>query len=123
MLKEHEPEDIASCFVKQYYEMMSQNPGELFQFFGDSSLFFHSENNQPSKTIVGKENIREFQARLNLLGVSVDVSSLEAQQSENNGIIVVVTGQYTHWQQEPRQFVQTFFLAHQIIPNSEVCFV
>ena len=56
----------------------------------------------------GAESIREKVAELELSGAKVDISegSLDAQFSENNGLIVVVTGLF-----DGKPFIHTFFLS------------
>lgn len=67
------------------------------------------------KSIRGTENIKNEVSKLNLAGAQVDLSngSIDAQRTDNNGVLVVVTGHYTPPQQEKKEFIQTFFLACQ----------
>lgn len=64
-------------------------------------------------SVSGVEAIRDYIEHLNLAGAHVDITNgtIDAQKSDNNGIIVVVTGHYTPCQQATRPFIQTFFLA------------
>ncbi len=109
-------------FLRKYYAIMLQNPGDLYKFFRGDSHFFHSENNQPTDIYVGRENIFEAVKGLRFLDVSIDIASLDAQPTVNNDIVVVVTGIFTRSGNPPRQFIQTFFLAHQLNPNTGVKF-
>lgn len=71
---------------------------------------------QPTQSCTGVENIRRRIAELNLAGSKVDFSegSLDAQRSENNGVIVVAVGKFTPSTSSlPLPFLQTFFLSYQ----------
>lgn len=41
--------DSSFCsLVKQFYEMLSKNPSELYKFYAEQSYFLHCENSQVS---------------------------------------------------------------------------
>lgn len=69
-----------------------------------------------AETVIGAENIRAKAAEFNLAGARFDLSdgSVDAQKSENNGIFVLVTGQFTVADQPSRLFTQSFFLSIQV---------
>lgn len=115
MSKEYSPEVIAQSFIKQFYEMMAKNPGELHRFYKSESTFSHAEGHQITETVTGVEKIRERVSMLNLAGARLDLSegSIDAQRSEQNGVFLMVTGKFTMPQCTPRPFVQSFFLACQ----------
>ena len=71
-------------------------------------------------TVTGMENIRSAVSKLNLIGLSMDLSngSVDAQPVANGGVLVVVTGHYTPAATQmtsdlvvtSKAFVQTFYL-------------
>lgn len=105
---------IATSFVKQFYEVFSKNPDQLFKFYLPECQFIHNENHQMGESIENADAIRTKVDELNLMGAVVDLSNgfIDAQQSEGGGIMVVVTGHYTPpASTSTSPFVQTFFLA------------
>lgn len=50
-------------------------------------------------------------------GACAEIKSVDAQESLNGGVIVVVTGTMSYAHQCGREFVQTFFLAPQVRPS------
>mmetsp|Transcript_16882 Transcript_16882/g.25427 ORF Transcript_16882/g.25427 Transcript_16882/m.25427 type:complete len:493 (-) Transcript_16882:166-1644(-) len=121
MSKDYSPDVIAQSFVKQFYEMLTKNPGELHRFYKDESAFSHSEGHQVAKSVTGIENIREYVNSLNLAGARIDFreGSIDAQHSDHNGVFLVVTGLFTKSGNASRPFVQSFFLACQSSLNQK----
>ena len=66
-----------------------------------------------TNAVQGVESIRKRVGELNLAGARVDLTegSVDAQRSDNNGVFLMVTGEFTQPDMVPRRFVQTFFLA------------
>jgi hypothetical protein len=61
-------------------------------------------------------------SELNLAGARVDLTdgSIDAQRSDNSGVLLMVTGEFTQPDLVPRRFVQTFFLSSQANAGSAV---
>jgi len=61
---------------------------------------------------VGLEKIRNRINELGFSGARIDLSEgfLDAQKSENNGVIIAIHGVITLSSKCPRAFVQTFFI-------------
>ena len=64
--------------------------------------------------VQGLEKIKAA-IRDKLTGARVDLTegSVDAQNSDGNSVLIVVTGEFAQPDMEPRKFVQTFFLANQ----------
>ncbi|CAM9324654.1 unnamed protein product [Phaeothamnion confervicola] len=109
------PATVGAHFVKKYYgEVLCRAPLELHRFYKDESTFLHSEGSRHEMPVTGLDNIRAKIAQLGLDGASVQIDecgSVDAQSSENGGVVLMVTGEITIRHDPPRQFVQTFVLA------------
>lgn len=108
------PHEVARNFVKQYYGVLSEMPEKLHHFYTSDAQFSHSENLSAIATISSPERIKEEVANLKLKGAHVDLEDgfVHAQTSDNEGVLVIVTGHYTPPEKStsPR-FMHTFFLA------------
>jgi Nuclear transport factor 2 (NTF2) domain len=70
--------------------------------------------------VKGLDAIRDKVSALNFGGARVDLTdgSVDAQRSDGDGVLVMVTGDFSKPGHESRRFVQSFFLASQTIgPN------
>ena len=109
-------------FIKQYYEMLTKNPSNLYRFYKDESCMVHAESNDAMELCTGLERIKARIAELSLPeGVTVDLKegSVDAQKSENDSVFLMVTGRFIHPNLDPRPFVQSFVLASQVNPASQ----
>jgi len=109
---------IGKAFIKQYYEVLATKPENIPRFYKpDSSTVSHSF--LPSvpadpKTLTGDSAADFFQwASCNGAGICVDfgTGAIDAQETVNGGILLVVTGQMTlPNESQAKPFVHTFFL-------------
>jgi len=104
---------VATSFIKQYYEVLSKNPSDLYKFYNHESQFTHCDNHQIGRCVSGIDGIQKEVSGLELQGAHLDLSNgfVDAQQ-RGEDILVVVTGHYT----PPRSssafpFLQTFYLS------------
>lgn len=104
---------VATSFIKQYYEVLSKNPSDLYKFYNHESQFTHCDNHQIGRCVAGIDGIQKEVSGLELQGAHLDLSNgfVDAQQ-RGEDILVVVTGHYT----PPRSssafpFLQTFYLS------------
>lgn len=95
--------------------MLSTQPDDLYRFYNEQSSFTHSYGQHVEPAARGPTEIREKVAALRLAGTRVDLSngSVDAQLSVDNAVFVTVTGTFTRFDEVPRPFVQSFFLATQ----------
>jgi len=108
------PHNVARKFVIEYYGVLSQKPEKLHHFYTSDAQFSHNENLSAIATISSSERIKEEVANLKLKGAHVDLTDgiLHAQTSDNEGVLVVVTGHYTPpGKSTAPPFMHTFFLA------------
>lgn len=78
-------------------------------------LFSHASSQSTPEVVNGADNIRLKVDNLNFAGALINLSdgSIDAQKSDGNGVILMVTGDIVLPGQESKLFVQTFFLAEQ----------
>lgn len=110
------PRMVAKRFVDQYYQHVSKDTLNLYRFYKDESTFTHGDGSQPEPAVSGMANIKEKISALGLANaqVNLDSGSVDAQRSKDGGVLLMVTGTMTiKTSKQPKQFVQTFFLAPQ----------
>jgi len=110
------PASVGNKFVLSYYTYMNQNSQSLRHFYKDNSLLTHgSESSFGSveETVSGVEEINKKIQKLDFRDCKVTLSVVDCQASQSGGIIVVVVGYLSNNGENPRKFVQTFFLAEQ----------
>ncbi|KAL7584897.1 hypothetical protein Lser_V15G41860 [Lactuca serriola] len=102
---------VGSYFVQQYYQVLQQQPEFVHQFYTDSSTMIRvdGESTETASAIFQIHTLIQ-----SLLFSGIEIKTINAVQSWNEGIIVVVSGSvkskyFSGW----RKFVQTFFLAPQ----------
>lgn len=93
----YSPQYIAESFVKQYYDILTKSPADLYKFYLKDASFAFTDANQAFENVVGTDSIRQRVALLGLMGSTVNFSngSVDAQLSESSQILVVVTGTFT----------------------------
>lgn len=111
------PSTVGNSFVKQYYHLLAKNPETLHRFYKDDSKFTHGHGSQQEEPISGQKKINDKIMSMGYAGARVDLEygSVDCQASLNGGVAVMVSGIITLKEQQPKAFVQTFFLAVQ--PN------
>jgi hypothetical protein len=115
----HDAKLVTQSFVRQYYHQFSENPSELHRFYQDDSQYQLNLGPEDMDVlpVTGQKLIDQKIQSLGLVAgdVKVDLSnngSMDFQTSENNGIIVTVTGWITLNKIVPRKpFMQVFFLS------------
>ena len=108
------PLTIGKTFVRQFYQVLSSSPEHIFRFYKPTSLLSHSLEastiTEPVHYDDGKKT--SFFKQLGE-GLCFDLKrgAIDAQETVNGGILLVVTGHLTlPGKGKPRQFVHTFFL-------------
>ncbi|CAF9921742.1 MAG: Nuclear transport factor 2 [Gomphillus americanus] len=108
-------EDVAKEFVGFYYNTFDSDRSQLTALYRDTSMLtFESSATQ------GAAAIGEKLANLSFTNVKHVVTTLDAQPSVNNGIVVLVTGQLqTEGEERPMNYTQVF----QLLPEGETYYV
>lgn len=121
---------IGKSFIKQYYQVLSTNPEQITKFYKPDSVLSHSL--QPSVPTVPKtlssstdqffqwakssKNDDEEEPKLCF---DFGSGAIDAQESINGGILLVVTGHITLPKQPAKTFVHTFFLNNGAAPGKK----
>lgn len=108
------PLAIATAFIKQYYLILSTNNSFIHKFYkAKSQISFSPSCNTPaiSQPFSSLENVEEKFAWAANSRVDFANGSIDAQESVDGGILVVVTGEmFLEGANDKKLFVQTFFL-------------
>jgi hypothetical protein len=121
---------IGKSFIKQYYQVLSTNPEQITKFYKPDSVLSHSL--KPSVPTIPKtlassaDQIFQWAKSSNEDGdeepkLCFDFGSgaIDAQESVNGGILLVVTGHITLPNQSAKTFVHTFFLNNGAAPGKK----
>ncbi|KNA24001.1 hypothetical protein SOVF_020190 [Spinacia oleracea] len=106
------PADIVgSAFARQYYSILQQSPALVYRFYQENSKLGRPEN----ADIMGFTTTMDaIDAEIQSYGsLKADIKFVDAQESYNGGVIVLVTGSMINADDSRRGFTQTFFLAPQ----------
>ncbi|XP_059660091.1 nuclear transport factor 2-like [Cornus florida] len=104
---------VGNAFAQQYYRTLRKSPGLVYRFYQDISMVGRPEDNGTISITTTMNNINEKILSLNYDKYRTAITSVDAQESFDGGVHVLVTG-YMVWTDDLiRHFAQTFFLAPQ----------
>ncbi|XAR60937.1 hypothetical protein NMG60_11034483 [Bertholletia excelsa] len=104
---------IGNAFVRQYYNIQHQSPEFVYRFYQDTSKLGRPDDNGSMTITTTMQAINEKILSLNYGEFRVEIKSVDAQESYEGGVHVLVTGQFTGKDDIVKNFAQTFFLAPQ----------
>lgn len=104
---------VGNAFVQQYYHILHQSPELVFRFYQDISKLGRPEDDGTMSLTTTMQGINEKILSLNYGDLSAEIKSVDAQESFNGGVQVLVTGYLTGKDNFMRNFSQSFFLAPQ----------
>uniref|UniRef100_A0A5B6Z364 Putative G3BP-like protein isoform X2 n=2 Tax=Davidia involucrata TaxID=16924 RepID=A0A5B6Z364_DAVIN len=104
---------VGNAFVQQYYHILHQSPGLVYRFYQDISKLGRPEDNGTMSITTTMQAINEKILSLNYGEFRAEIKSVDAQESFDGGVHVLVTGYLTGKDNVIRNFAQTFFLAPQ----------
>lgn len=112
---------VGLCFIREYYQRLEKDPTKLRQLYNEAAEFTFAEGDEDITPVKGLEAIAAEIERIGFTNARIDLNagSVDCQQSHDGGVMVMVCGLLTLSGQEPKQFVQSFFLAR-VPPNSYV---
>ncbi|KAK1381887.1 hypothetical protein POM88_019622 [Heracleum sosnowskyi] len=102
-------EILANAFIPQYYNVLARDPGLLYKFYTDTSKFVRVEDDGSTSTTTTKRGINEKILSLNH-GGKFAITSIDAQESPNMDVHILVTGSETGRDNLVRHFAQSFLL-------------
>ncbi|TYH43929.1 hypothetical protein ES332_D11G158900v1 [Gossypium tomentosum] len=98
---------VGNAFVHQYYLILHQSPELVHRFYHDSSKLGRPEENGGMSITTTMQAINEKILSLGYGEFTAEITTVDAQDSHNGGVLVLVTGYLK------RKFTQSFFLAPQ----------
>ncbi|KAL8139023.1 hypothetical protein V2J09_005024 [Rumex salicifolius] len=102
---------IGQAFAEQYYTVLHQSPAFVYRFYQDSSKLGRPEDGANMSLTTGMEAIN---AKIQSYGtLKAEITSIDAQESHNGGVVVLITGYMVKEGDIRQSFTQTFFLAPQ----------
>ncbi|KAL2486163.1 Nuclear transport factor 2 (NTF2) family protein with RNA binding (RRM-RBD-RNP motif) domain [Abeliophyllum distichum] len=104
---------VGNAFVQQYYNVLHHSPGIVHRFYQDISKLGRPEDDGSMSITTTMQAINEKILSLNYGDLRAEIKSVDAQESFNRGVHVLVTGYLTGKNNAVRNFSQTFFLAPQ----------
>ncbi|KAJ6815701.1 ras GTPase-activating protein-binding protein 2-like [Iris pallida] len=104
---------VGNAFVHQYYNILYQSPGLVYRFYQESSKLGRPEAHGEMKSITTMQAINEKILSMDYAGFRAELKTVDAQESLNGGVILLVTGYLTGRDNVRRSFTQSFFLATQ----------
>ncbi|XP_077227947.1 nuclear transport factor 2-like [Tasmannia lanceolata] len=104
---------VGNAFVHQYYHILHQSPELVFRFYQESSKLGRPEAQGLMSSITTMQAINEKILSLDYKEFRAEIKTVDAQESLDDGVIVLVTGYLTGKDNIKRNFTQSFFLAPQ----------
>ncbi|XP_031374268.1 nuclear transport factor 2-like isoform X2 [Punica granatum] len=104
---------VSKAFVHQYYLILHQSPEHVHRFYQDISKLGRPEENGIMGITTTMKAINEKILSLDYGEFKAEISTVDAQDSYNGGVLVLVTGYLTGKDNVRRKFTQSFFLAPQ----------
>ncbi|KAI4319307.1 hypothetical protein MLD38_032922 [Melastoma candidum] len=104
---------VGNAFVHQYYLVLHQSPEHVHRFYQDGSKLGRPGENGVMGITSTMQAINEKIMSLDYGEFRAEIISVDAQDSLNGGVIVLVTGYLTGGDNLRRKFTQSFFLAPQ----------
>lgn len=107
------PQVVGNAFVQQYYHIQHQSPALVHRFYQDISKLGRPDGDGTMSTTTTMQAINEKILSLNYGEFRAEIKSVDAQESYNGGVHVLVTGYLSGKDNMVQNFTQTFFLAPQ----------
>ncbi|KAJ4954316.1 hypothetical protein NE237_011099 [Protea cynaroides] len=104
---------VGNAFVHQYYNILHQSPELVYRFYQENSKLGRPEPDGTLSSTTTMQAINEKILALDYSDCRAEIKTVEAQESYEGGVIVLVTGYLTGKDGVKRNFTQSFFLAPQ----------
>eukprot|EP00993_Chasmostoma_nieuportense_P005062 NODE_5701_length_622_cov_321.931313_g5537_i0.p2 GENE.NODE_5701_length_622_cov_321.931313_g5537_i0~~NODE_5701_length_622_cov_321.931313_g5537_i0.p2 ORF type:complete len:122 (-),score=35.93 NODE_5701_length_622_cov_321.931313_g5537_i0:196-561(-) len=96
---------VGKAFVQHYYNTFDTNRQALSALYRDSSLMTFE-----GAQLQGQANIIQKLMSLTFRSVKHETQTIDCQPSQNNGILVMVSGMLKTDEDQPQKFSQLFHL-------------
>ncbi|KAJ8447914.1 hypothetical protein Cgig2_012049 [Carnegiea gigantea] len=104
-------EIVGNAFATQYYQILEQSPALVYRFYQNTSKLGRPDGTGAMGSTTTMDAINE---KIQSYGsLKAEVKYVDAQESYNGGVIVLVIGSMINVDGSRRGFTQTFFLAPQ----------
>lgn len=104
---------VGNAFVRQYYIILHKSPELVHRFYQDSSKLGRPEENGIMSITTTMQAINEKILSQDYGKLCANITTVDAQDSYNGGVFVLVTGYLIENDNSRRKFTQSFFLAPQ----------
>ncbi|KAL8249844.1 hypothetical protein R6Q59_006712 [Mikania micrantha] len=105
--------DVAIAFAEQYYQILQETPKLAHNFYKDQSMRSHPCADGSTKSVTTLKDIDDEIMASYIKQWNPDLTTMYAQDSLMESVIVGVTGSLITNDDVARNFAQTFFLAPQ----------
>ncbi|KAE8692136.1 Nucleotide-diphospho-sugar transferases superfamily protein [Hibiscus syriacus] len=100
---------VGNAFVHQYYHILHQSPELVHRFYHDSSKHCRPEESGIMSITMTLQAINEKILSLGYGEFIAEITTVDAQDSHNGGVLVLVTGYLTGKDNAKRKFTQFLF--------------
>ncbi|KAL4571889.1 hypothetical protein LXL04_018656 [Taraxacum kok-saghyz] len=104
---------VGNAFVQQYYHILHQSPGLVHKFYHEDSKLGRPEEDGTLSLTTTMDEINAKILSLNYEDFKAEIKTVDAQESSEGGVNVLVTGHLTGKDNFVHDFTQSFFLAPQ----------
>lgn len=104
---------VGNAFVQQFYHILHHSPHLVHRFYLESSHLGRADDAGEMKSVTTMQAINEKMLEMDYSEFSAEIKTVDAQESLNGGVIVLVTGYLTGKDLVKKDFTQSFFLAPQ----------
>lgn len=104
---------VGNAFVQQFYHILHQSPQLVYRFYQESSKLGRPDDTGDMKSVTTMQAINEKILAMDYSEFRAEIKTVDAQESLNGGVIVLVTGYLTGKDLVKKDFTQSFFLAPQ----------
>ncbi|KAA8550587.1 hypothetical protein F0562_002271 [Nyssa sinensis] len=104
---------VGNTFTQQYYRILHQSPGLVYRFYQGISKLGRPDENGIMSITTTMQAINDKILSLNNGEFKAEIKSVDAQESFDGGVHVLVTGCLIGKDNVIRNFSQSFFLAPQ----------
>ncbi|XP_068655244.1 nuclear transport factor 2-like [Aristolochia californica] len=104
---------VGNAFVHQYYHILHYSPDLVFRFYQENSKLGRPEAEGAMSLVTTMQAIDEKIRSLDYSESRAEIKTVDAQESFNGGVLVLVTGCLTGKDKVKRNFTESFFLAPQ----------
>ncbi|XP_020571961.1 ras GTPase-activating protein-binding protein 1-like [Phalaenopsis equestris] len=107
------PQVVGNAFVQQFFHILHQSPEHVHRFYQENSRLGRPGSQGEMSTTSSLQEINEKILSMDYSEFRAQIKTVDAQESLNGGVIVLVTGYLFGKDNVKRDFTQTFFLATQ----------